>query len=835
MVFPNLKQYNVVVCAIVKDEDPYLLEWIAYHRVIGVEHFLIYDNESTDNTSKILKSLERTGIVTYRYWPKHQNQHSQRTAYQDAHQTLLSKSNWITFIDLDEFIVLHQHQDIHHFLNNYKDIAGFVINWKLFGSSGHLDKTDGLVIERFTKCANINDQEHCNVKSIVRADYIQSVGIHTCLFKENSRCIYPDGTLCDTEVKGQRSYINHEIAQINHYKIKSRAEWEMKAVRGRPLRHRAILPETYFKENDKNEIEDLSIFSLIEKTKEEMKDLIEVAGLHQVVSWGNDYTQNSNNDQDHISLARVMSKQEKMQESIASYQNAIALQPEQKAIIYQELANAIAKQDKILEAISLYHKFLTLEKLQEYNNNSKSLYLCLGEVLVQLGIKHNYLKELASFFQDTCDQHSDHPTHYYNLATVLARRSQFDEAINQFRKVISVDSRFHQAHVELGRILELKKGDENQAFNHYINALKVKPRSGEINDLCVSTIQKLSNWMSSKRIERKIKIYQKVIENLDDTQINLSRTYISFGKLLRKFGRIKEAIEYNQKASYYKLERNYPELLIKGSPQEKFNFKEPSFIVIGVMKCGTTSLYDYTTKHPKIIQSLVKELHFFDEFINNLEKDDKNSKSNFDFSDVDKQLYLSYFLPVSQEQGLITGEATPSYLTTYGVEKLVFNSFPNVKLIVILRDPVKRAISQYNMGLRGGKQNSPLETVIEKELKTYEDLNDFSNIVEKRPRGLLLRGLYVYFLQEWMKLFPKEQFLILRTEDLSENPAVVMKQVFEFLDLPDYTQIQYSTRNKGNYSSEIDQDLLTRLYNFYQPHNQRLEEFLGRKFDWDYR
>lgn len=111
-------------------------------------------------------------------------------------------------------------------------------------------------------------------------------------------------------------------------------------------------------------------------------------------------------------------------------------------------------------------------------------------------------------------------------------------------------------------------------------------------------------------------------------------------------------------------------------------------------------------------------------------------------------------------------------------------------------------------------------------------MNDITREIESTTR-YLGKGLYVYYLERWMKLFPKEQFLILRTEDLTENPAVVMKQVFEFLGVQDYQHIQFIPKNKGTYSDQIDKGLLSRLYDFYQPHNYRLEELLGRKFDWN--
>jgi hypothetical protein len=109
---------------------------------------------------------------------------------------------------------------------------------------------------------------------------------------------------------------------------------------------------------------------------------------------------------------------------------------------------------------------------------------------------------------------------------------------------------------------------------------------------------------------------------------------------------------------------------------------------------------------------------------------------------------------------------------------------------------------------------------------------DLDNLMNHKSK-FLITGLYVYFLEKWMSLFPKEQFLILRNEDLSQAPAAVMSQVFEFLGVPDCQHIEYPRKNTTTYPSQIDEILLTRLQEFYRPHNQKLEEFLGRKFNWD--
>ena len=84
-----------------------------------------------------------------------------------------------------------------------------------------------------------------------------------------------------------------------------------------------------------------------------------------------------------------------------------------------------------------------------------------------------------------------------------------------------------------------------------------------------------------------------------------------------------------------------------------------------------------------------------------------------------------------------------------------------------------------------------------------------------------------------MTILPKEKFCILQSSDLMKDPRYVMKHAFEFLELPNCENIQYTLKNQGSYSSKVNESLLSRLYEFYRPHNQRLEEFLGRKFNWD--
>lgn len=283
--------YKIVLCAIFKNEAPYILEWVSYHRAIKVDHFVIYDNESTDSTGEILKQLERAGIITYVHWPSQPNQDNQTAAYRDGTQRFLGKSEWIGFIDADEFIVPHQHRDLHSFLSDYQDVAGIAINWKIFGSSGHKTKIDGLVMERFTRCAVSDFPVNRHFKTIAKIDLIEDLAIHICKFKTNNQnYVYPDRRPVPPDSLGHGTHFNHSLIQVNHYFTKSREEWKLKRSRGKanvppnvPVKFK-VRPDIHFDRHDRNEEEDLQILRFLTSTRQEMKILNDVAGLEKIDS-----------------------------------------------------------------------------------------------------------------------------------------------------------------------------------------------------------------------------------------------------------------------------------------------------------------------------------------------------------------------------------------------------------------------------------------------------------------------------------------------------------------------------------------------------------------------
>ena len=256
----------------------------------------------------------------------------------------------------------------------------------------------------------------------------------------------------------------------------------------------------------------------------------------------------------------------------------------------------------------------------------------------------------------------------------------------------------------------------------------------------------------------------------------------------------------------------------------------PNFFIIGAAKCGTTSLYDYIVKHPQIISAAQKEILFFDE--------------SYHMGILWYKAYFftylrKYFSKILQKKKLITGEANPNYIFHPLTSKRISSRFNQAKIIIILRNPVDRAYSDYNMKVRMNIEKMSFEDALKAEEsrldgeleKILSDEKYFS--YNMTAYSYLNRGIYVDQIKNWMSLFPKEQFLILRTEDLESQPTKVLKETFEFLDLPNFDIQDLDRKNVGKYK-KMNEDTRKWLVEYFKPHNERLYKYLGRDFHWDY-
>lgn len=129
------KKYYLSVCGIFKDEAHNMQEWIEYHQIVGVQHFYLYNNFSTDNYIEVLKHYIEKGIVTLIDWPVPKGQ---MTAYKNCFETYGRDSQWIAYIDFDEFICPYNESKIPEWLRKFENYPSIAIYWKMFGTSGQV-------------------------------------------------------------------------------------------------------------------------------------------------------------------------------------------------------------------------------------------------------------------------------------------------------------------------------------------------------------------------------------------------------------------------------------------------------------------------------------------------------------------------------------------------------------------------------------------------------------------------------------------------------------------------------------------------------------------------
>ena len=256
----------------------------------------------------------------------------------------------------------------------------------------------------------------------------------------------------------------------------------------------------------------------------------------------------------------------------------------------------------------------------------------------------------------------------------------------------------------------------------------------------------------------------------------------------------------------------------------------PDFIIIGESKCGTTSLYNYMIQHPAIKPALTKEINFF-----NWSHGKPQNWYNAHFPTKFKKKFSKNVF----KKPFLTGEATPLYLFNSQVPKRMFKIIPNVKIIIVLRNPIDRAYSHYHdLGVRLGGEKRTFGDAIRSELKILEEKNyvitDYDGNFTDRLYQYVVRGIYLDHLKIWMDVYPVKQFLILKTEELEKNPSEILDSVFKFLSIPDYDKINFEKKHNVSKYEPMNEQSRKMLKEFFKPHNENLYKFLKQDFEWDF-
>lgn len=145
-------RYELTACTMFCNEAPFLEEWISMHRAVGIEHFYLYNNNSTDNFREVLKPWIRRGLVTLFEWP---GVGGQVAAFNDCVRRFRMQTRWIAFLDVDEFLFSPEVRDLRTILPRYEGFPAIFVYWVLFGSSGHQSRPQGPVIENYTRCLDL--------------------------------------------------------------------------------------------------------------------------------------------------------------------------------------------------------------------------------------------------------------------------------------------------------------------------------------------------------------------------------------------------------------------------------------------------------------------------------------------------------------------------------------------------------------------------------------------------------------------------------------------------------------------------------------------------------
>src|SRR5262245_40024063 len=275
-------------------------------------------------------------------------------------------------------------------------------------------------------------------------------------------------------------------------------------------------------------------------------------------------------------------------------------------------------------------------------------------------------------------------------------------------------------------------------------------------------------------------------------------------------------------------ERAYVWLRTKGDHERL----KPSFFIIGAEKAGTTSLFRYVARHPRVVEPLRKEILYFQAH-----------------PDWPLPWYLAYFPRLdSVAADAVTGEASPSYLFDPLVAERVARAFPKARIIALLRDPIARAISHFHhrVNKRERESRKLVECVVSEGMELQPALTSqlaselglqagdviAATSSKQRNAHYIKRGFYADQLLNWFKQFDRNQILVLKSEDLFEHPRETYLRTLRFLDLEHFELGPMRAYNTGRYG-DVDPAIIRFLSRIYAEPNRRLQEIVGPEFTWN--
>lgn len=256
----------------------------------------------------------------------------------------------------------------------------------------------------------------------------------------------------------------------------------------------------------------------------------------------------------------------------------------------------------------------------------------------------------------------------------------------------------------------------------------------------------------------------------------------------------------------------------------------PDWLMIGGQRCGTTSLHQYLVRHPGVGSAFRKEVSFFDA---NWPRGPRWYRAHFPTT-----LSRSW-TERRHGYGMVVGEATPYYLFHPAVPARARSLVPDARLIVLLRDPVERAWSAYQLQRAIGTEPLEFEQALAQEderLRGEEDrllADPGYRSAAHRHFSYQARGMYADQLERWLEHFPREQLLIADSRELFSDPAGMVARTFAFLGLPDRPASSYPIAQNATRSGGMSEQARALLEERFHEPNRRLFALLGTDYGWN--
>lgn len=259
----------------------------------------------------------------------------------------------------------------------------------------------------------------------------------------------------------------------------------------------------------------------------------------------------------------------------------------------------------------------------------------------------------------------------------------------------------------------------------------------------------------------------------------------------------------------------------------------PDFVVIGAKRGGTTSLYNYLLEHPSVRPLFpgrrhIKGVHYYD---SNYARGQRWYRSHFPLQAGGRHIVRPDLSPA------IAGEASPYYLFHPLAAERLARDFPDVHIIVSLRDPIDRAYSHYKEAVYHRRETLSFEGALDAE---DERLRNEAERIAAEPGYLsathehlsyLAQSRYFEMLPRWFSLFPREQFHIMVSEEFYADPNGQVNEVWRFLGLAPW-ELMSRTRHNHQNAPDIRPEIRERLQKSLADHNENLEELLKRRLPW---